>query len=84
VVAALLKKEGLYRELMRALQDARKKAGLEVGQKVSLKYWTEDESLKSVITERESEIKESANFSEIKFEQNDGEEALKGKIKIEF
>jgi len=76
-----LKKEGVYRELVRAFQDARKKAGLQVGQKAVLKYQTDDAILKSVIKEKKTELAETANFSEIK--EGDAEtEILNGKVKI--
>ena len=60
-----LKKEGLYRKLLRALQDARKKAGLMVGQKAKLEYYTVDTALAELIEEKKESHKESANFSEI-------------------
>ncbi len=45
-----LKDEGLARELERAVQDLRKKSGLQVGQIVDLYYTTSDENLANVLT----------------------------------
>lgn len=47
-----LKEEGRYRELVRLLQDARKKAGLAVGQKVALQYATDDAELAKLLEKR--------------------------------
>ena len=60
-----LKKEGLRREIMRALQDARKKAGLSVGQKASLEFFTEDKSIAELLEEEKDSFAESAHFSQI-------------------
>ncbi len=42
-----LKKEGLARELERAVQDMRKKSGLQVGEQADLSYDTDDDELKA-------------------------------------
>ena len=76
-------KDGALRELTRALQEARKKAGLAVGQKVALTYKTDDELMASVIKEKLEEIKETANFSSIDLASEDlPVEILNGKIKV--
>ena len=78
-------KDGALRELTRALQEARKKAGLAVGQKVALTYKTDDELMASVIRERLEEIKETANFSSIDLASEDlPVEILNGKIKVKI
>jgi len=80
-----LRKEGIYREIMRALQDARKKAGLEVGEKVQLSYKVEDVMVATVLKEKLEEIKEAANFSSIDLSSDDLPiEILNGKIKIKI
>ena len=80
-----LKKEGVYREIMRALQDARKKAGLEVGEKVQLSYSVDDVMIATVLKEKLEEIKEAANFSSIDLTSEDLPiEILNGKIKIKI
>lgn len=80
-----LKKEGVYREIMRALQDARKKAGLEVGEKTSLSYKVEDVMITTILKEKLEEIKEAANFSSIDLSSEDLPiEILNGKIKIKI
>lgn len=60
-----LKEEGLYRELVRALQDARKAAGLKVGQKARLLYETQDKELAVLIESRKEELMKFAHFREI-------------------
>ena len=78
-------KDGALRELTRALQEARKKAGLAVGQKVALTYKTDDELMASVIKEKLEEIKETANFSSIDLASEDlPVEILNGKIKVKI
>ena len=51
-----LKEEGLLRELLRQLQNARKKAGLKVGQRVVLRYCTKDEEIRTVISKHRKTI----------------------------
>lgn len=58
-----LKEEGRLRELIRKLQAARKKAGLNVGQKVVLKYHTEDEETRVVISKHKKTIMSAGSFS---------------------
>lgn len=60
-----LREEGQLRELQRKLQDARKKAGLQVGQKVTLKYSTDDATLKNIFKNFSKEIKVSGSFAEL-------------------
>lgn len=60
-----LRREGRLRDLLRKLQDARKKSGLQVGQRVSLKYFTEDEELASIIEQYKTDISESASLNTI-------------------
>ena len=78
-------KDGIYREIMRALQDARKKAGLEVGERVSLSYSVEDAIIATVLKEKLEEIMKAANFSSIDLTSEDLPiEILNGKIKIKI
>ncbi len=76
-----LKRDGIYRELTRALQDARKKAGLKVGQLAILSYSTRDDSIKSIIEERSEDIKNAAHFSEIRDKGGDTQ-ILGGKLSV--
>lgn len=78
-----LKQQGLLRELQRELQSARKKKGLEVGQKAKLTYQTSDTEIKMLIEKYGGEIKETSHFSQI--EEGDSKsaiEALGGKLKV--
>jgi len=78
-----LRAEGLLRELMRQIQDARKKEGLEVGQKASLKISISDKTLKEVVEKNIDEIKANGHLSEIAL--SGGTEEILGnmaKIKI--
>ncbi len=78
-----LEKEGVFRELTRQLQAARKTMGLNVGQKAVLKYEASDKLVESIIEERKDELSRATNFSEIK--KGSGEsEILNGKLKIKI
>ncbi|PIR97926.1 MAG: isoleucine--tRNA ligase, partial [Candidatus Colwellbacteria bacterium CG10_big_fil_rev_8_21_14_0_10_42_22] len=80
-----LKTEGLLRELMRALQDARKKAGLEVGQKVILEYKTKDNDVLALFDKENKQIKELGHFSGIKEGSvKNGKKLLGEKLIIDF
>ena len=72
-----LKQEGDYRELVRALQDMRKKMGLTPSDVVSVVFET-DEAGKKLIEKFETDLKKTVLVSEIKFETNAG-----GEIKID-
>jgi isoleucyl-tRNA synthetase len=68
-----LKAEGDYRELVRALQDIRKKNSLKPTDEVNLSIAT-DEAGKNLIKEFETDLKKVVLVREIKFIENDGEE----------
>lgn len=72
-----LKLEGQARELMRALQDMRKKAGLNPTDMIALTVETDDVG-RAVIESFKSEIEKVVNISNLSFESNDGE-----KIKVD-
>lgn len=61
-----LKEEGEYRELVRAIQDARKKAGLQVGQKAVMHYQTKNEATKKLISKLNEEIKKATLLTDLK------------------
>jgi isoleucyl-tRNA synthetase len=81
-----LKEEGNYRELVRAIQDLRKKTGLTPSDGILLSIETNDTG-KKLIQKFEREIKKTVLASIIKFESNNGEPVkindLEFKIKIE-
>jgi isoleucyl-tRNA synthetase len=68
-----LKQEGDYRELVRALQDMRKNMGLTPSDVISVVFDT-DEKGKNLIQKFENDMKKTVLVSEIKFEENNGEE----------
>lgn len=81
-----LKEEGNYRELVRALQDMRKKMGLTPSDLVTITFKT-DTSGENLVNKFESEIKKTVQVSGIDFASNDGEEvkidSLVYKVKID-
>jgi isoleucyl-tRNA synthetase len=68
-----LKEEGNYRELVRAIQDIRKKEGLTPSDIIVLVLETNEEG-KKLVEKFETEIKKTVLASEIKTEGNMGEE----------
>lgn len=76
-----LMEEGTVREVIRAIQASRKKLGFQQGEKVSLEYYTEDESLKNVISNNLDKIKEAITADSItEGDIKDSTEALTQKI----
>jgi isoleucyl-tRNA synthetase len=67
-----LKQEGDYRELVRALQDMRKKMGLTPSDVVSIFFET-DETGKKLVQKFEPDMKKTVLVSRIEFKNNDGE-----------
>jgi len=76
-VTPLLKEEGMVRELMRAIQDMRKKKGLQPSDMVTLVVST-DEQGKKLIEKCKGEISKVTGLKNIEFTEVEGE-----KIKIE-
>jgi len=81
-----LKQEGDYRELVRAIQDMRKKMGLTPSDVISLAVETNDAG-KKLVQKFETDLLKTILASKIEFKQNDGEslkiDELVFKIKIE-
>ncbi len=78
-----LKEEGNYRELVRAIQDMRKKAGLTPSEVISLSIET-DEAGKNLIQKFEVDFKKTILVNEIKFEANSGLSAQAGEeVKVD-
>ncbi len=72
-ISGELKEEGDYRELVRSLQDMRKKMGLIPSDAVSISFETNDDG-KKLIQKFENDMKKVVMVSDIKFEQNEGTE----------
>jgi len=66
-----LKKEGNYRELLRAIQDIRKKNGLNTNDVITLVINT-DNLGQEIINKFKSEIMKAVNTKEIQIKENDG------------
>lgn len=81
-----LRAEGSVRELMRALQDMRKAAGLTPSDTITLTVETNDEG-KKLLEQFADDIKKTVLAEQITFSSNDGEEVMVGemvfKVKIE-
>ncbi len=81
-----LKQEGNHRELVRALQDLRKKMSLTPSDVVNIIFET-DEKGKKLIQKSEKDLKKTVLVSKIEFHKNDGEkikiDELVFKVKIE-
>jgi len=78
-----LKQEGDYRELVRVLQDMRKKIGLTPSDVIVLTFEVNDAG-KKLIQKFENEIKKTVLASKIEFKENDGLSAQAGEeIKID-
>ncbi len=85
-ITAELKEEGSYRELVRGLQDMRKKLGLTPSDVVTLTFKT-DQHGENLVNKFESDVKKTVQVSSIDFAENDGEEIkvdqLVFKVKID-
>jgi isoleucyl-tRNA synthetase len=85
-ITSELKQEGDYRELVRALQDIRKKIGLTPNDIVVLTFETGEKG-KKLIQKFEKDMKKTVLLSKIEFKKNNGEEIkideLVFKVKIE-
>ena len=68
-----LKEEGNYRELLRAIQDLRKKAGLKPSDVVLLSVETNEKG-RNLIQKFEKDFKKTAQLKNINFKSNDGAE----------
>ena len=68
-----LKQEGNYRELVRALQDMRKKMGLTPSDVVTITFETNEEG-KKLVQKFEADMKKTVLISKIEFENNGGQE----------
>ena len=69
-----LKQEGMARELIRKLNDLRKKSGLTIDDRISVSIFSESELVKTTINNFGEEIKNSVQADKITLEENGGEE----------
>ncbi len=76
-----LRQEGITRELVRNIQDLRKKAGLKPQDKIELVIET-DKNGEEFVEKFESEIKKGTNTTSIKFSENNGEEIKIDELKF--
>jgi isoleucyl-tRNA synthetase len=60
-----LKQEGYLRELVRIINNLRKKAGLTIGDKIEIKYMTSDETLKIVFEKFSEDLKKQTLADEL-------------------
>ncbi len=60
-----LKEEGILRDLIRSIQELRKKAGLNPADKINLYYETKDNKLQSIISNSQKRILEATNLDRI-------------------
>jgi isoleucyl-tRNA synthetase len=74
-----LKQEGDYRDLVRALQDMRKDAGLTPNNVIALVFETNDAG-KNLIQKFEADMKKTVLVSQVEFKDNDGDEVKIGEI----
>ena len=81
-----LKQEGHYRELVRAIQDMRKKAGLNPSDLITIEIETSVEG-QEVLNKFKMEFLKSVGIKEVKIRETEGEEIKIGdlifKVKIE-
>lgn len=61
-ISSELKKEGLYNELVRMLQNARKNAGLKMGELVTVKFYSTDEDVDKLFKETSERLKSDVSL----------------------
>lgn len=81
-----LKQEGLYRELVRQLQDMRKKNGLKVGEMIKLTIFGEGTDLNELVENNKQNLMKDVSASVVSFAQNDGDVVNfdKFEVKVKF
>jgi isoleucyl-tRNA synthetase len=77
-----LKLEGRYREILRKLQDARKKAGLKVGEKAVLVYQTDDREIQTIFEKYLAEIQKQVSLERLEAGEGELQEVVGEDLKI--
>ncbi|MFA7315374.1 MAG: DUF5915 domain-containing protein, partial [Candidatus Paceibacterota bacterium] len=72
-ITAELRREGQYRELVRAIQDMRKKAGLNPSDTIVLSIETDTEG-QGIVNTFKDDLLKTVGASELQFTQNEGTE----------
>lgn len=62
-----LKEEGVYREVVRGIQNARKESGLSVGQSVDVVFYTQDTSLHDLLLKNQDNLKSDITVNSVSF-----------------
>jgi isoleucyl-tRNA synthetase len=73
VITSELKREGQIRELLRAVQDERKKTGLKAGESTTMTVWGDAEFL-ALVNDSKEQLKKVATISAIEEKKNTGTE----------
>lgn len=68
-ITPVLKREGMVREVIRNVQNARKQAGLDVGDRIALSLSTVDDELRRAITEHKKTIMAETLATRLDFDQ---------------
>jgi isoleucyl-tRNA synthetase len=68
-----LARQGLYREIVRTIQAARKKMGLAMGEEVKVTYSTESEEIRKILEEDNERIRTAVSASSLKQGDADSE-----------
>ncbi|MFH1225761.1 MAG: DUF5915 domain-containing protein, partial [bacterium] len=79
-----LKQEGLFRELVRQINDLRKQNGLTIQDKVIFNYQTDSQELKAVMDKFSVEIKKATLSKELATGEIDDEEIKVGDYAIKI
>lgn len=80
-----LKKEGLFREVSRKIQHARKKAGLNIGDEVKIAVCTNNSDIKEVVNTMNDELKDAVSATEVTaLEKSEYEDSTKQRVFVKM
>jgi isoleucyl-tRNA synthetase len=80
VLTKELEDEGVYREIARQIQAARKNAGLNFGELVEMQFFSEEGVLISFVTSKKAELMKELYLSDISILNSQSEELALGKV----